>query len=147
MKRNNKKGFTIVELVIVIAVIAILSAVLIPTFGNVIENAQESAAQQEVKNIHTLYLADIDYANGGAAETVYIVHEGKTYSVAVDGKITSDATIPDEYRTEAIDNLPEGSSVYVKCTEHKADANDHCEYCEKIVGENHDAANCPDCTN
>ena len=35
MKRNNKKGFTIVELVIVIAVIAILSAVLIPSFGGV----------------------------------------------------------------------------------------------------------------
>ena len=35
MKRN-KKGFTIVELVIVIAVIAILAAVLIPTFSSLI---------------------------------------------------------------------------------------------------------------
>ncbi|MGM9683101.1 MAG: type IV pilin protein, partial [Eubacteriales bacterium] len=32
MKNTKKKGFTIVELVIVIAVIAILAAVLIPTF-------------------------------------------------------------------------------------------------------------------
>ena len=46
MKRNNKKGFTIVELVIVIAVIAILAAVLIPTFGGVIESAHKSAALQ-----------------------------------------------------------------------------------------------------
>ena len=46
MKRNNKKGFTITELVIVIAVIAILAAVLIPTFSNVISNAKQSAALQ-----------------------------------------------------------------------------------------------------
>ena len=50
MKRNNKKGFTIVELVIVIAVIAILSAVLIPTFGSVINDANAVAAKQEARN-------------------------------------------------------------------------------------------------
>lgn len=49
MKLNNKKGFTIVELVIVIAVIAILAGVLIPTFSTVIENANKSAALQEAK--------------------------------------------------------------------------------------------------
>ena len=42
-KRKNKKGFTIVELVIVIAVIAILAAVLIPTFSSLIKKANESA--------------------------------------------------------------------------------------------------------
>lgn len=36
MKKSKQKGFTLVELVIVIAVIAILSAVLIPTFSNVV---------------------------------------------------------------------------------------------------------------
>lgn len=35
-----KNGFTIVELVIVIAVIAILAAVLIPTFSNLVKKAQ-----------------------------------------------------------------------------------------------------------
>lgn len=34
-KTNTKKGFTIIELVIVIAVIGILAAVLIPTFSGV----------------------------------------------------------------------------------------------------------------
>lgn len=59
---NNKKGFTIVELVIVIAVIAILSAVLIPTFNNIIESANMSKATQEVKNsIKNFYNDNIDY--------------------------------------------------------------------------------------
>ena len=46
MKKLNNKGFTIVELVIVIAVIAILAAVLIPTFSGVVGKANESAALQ-----------------------------------------------------------------------------------------------------
>ena len=37
--KSNKKAFTIVELVIVIAIIAVLAAVLIPTFANVINKA------------------------------------------------------------------------------------------------------------
>ena len=57
MKRNNKKGFTITELVIVIAVIAILAAVLIPTFSNVISNAKQSAALQTCSNAMKDYSA------------------------------------------------------------------------------------------
>ena len=53
MKNNKKKGFTIVELVIVIAVIGILSAVLIPTFSNVTKNAKKAALDQELKGIVT----------------------------------------------------------------------------------------------
>ena len=48
---SNHKGFTIVELVIVIAVIGILAAVLIPTFNKIIEKADESKATQEVTNV------------------------------------------------------------------------------------------------
>ena len=48
MKRNNKKGFTIVELVIVIAVIAILAGVLIPTFSGIVKKAQVSSLEQEI---------------------------------------------------------------------------------------------------
>ena len=52
IKRNNKKGFTIVELVIVIAVIAILAAVLIPTFAGIIKKANLSADQQAVRQMN-----------------------------------------------------------------------------------------------
>ncbi len=57
MRNTKKKGFTIVELVIVIAVIAILAAVMIPTFGGVIESANESAATQAASNEWKNYCA------------------------------------------------------------------------------------------
>ena len=50
---KNRKGFTIVELVIVIAVIAILAAVLIPTFSGVIGKANESSALQTARSTLT----------------------------------------------------------------------------------------------
>ena len=58
MKNTKKRGFTIVELVIVIAVIAILASVLIPTFANVVAKAKESAAMQNASAAWTAYLAD-----------------------------------------------------------------------------------------
>ena len=50
----NNKGFTIVELVIVIAVIAVLAAVMIPTFSGIIEKANISSDIQLVRNINTI---------------------------------------------------------------------------------------------
>ena len=52
-KLNNKKGFTIVELVIVIAVIGILAGVLIPTFSGIVGNANQKAALSDVRAVLT----------------------------------------------------------------------------------------------
>lgn len=57
MKKMNKKGFTIVELVIVIAVIAILAAVLIPTFSGIIRKAKISNDTNLAKNWNTMLSA------------------------------------------------------------------------------------------
>ena len=44
---NNKKGFTLVELIVVIVIILILAAVLIPNVMRYIESARKSAFQSE----------------------------------------------------------------------------------------------------
>ena len=56
--KAKKKGFTIVELVVVIAVIAVLAAVLIPTFSNIIKKAQKSSDTQLVRNLNTALTVD-----------------------------------------------------------------------------------------
>ena len=55
--KTKRKGFTITELVIVIAVIAILAAVLIPTLTNVVANANQSAALQTCRTAFNDYQA------------------------------------------------------------------------------------------
>jgi len=63
MINSRKKGFTIVELVIVIAVIAILAAVLIPTFSNLVKKANVSSDTALVKNLNTALVSDINEHN------------------------------------------------------------------------------------
>lgn len=57
-KRDGKKGFTIVELVIVIAVVAVLAAVLIPTFISIVKKANTSSDIQLVKNLNIILASE-----------------------------------------------------------------------------------------
>ena len=85
MKKLNKKGFTIVELVIVIAVIAILASVMIPTFSGIIKKAQDSAAEQAATS---KFHAAIVYAENADCNGWYIVdEEAGYYFVIEDGKL------------------------------------------------------------
>ena len=47
----KNKAFTLVELVIVIAVIAVLSAILVPTFSNIISNSKKAKLDANLKTI------------------------------------------------------------------------------------------------
>ena len=74
-KNKKRKGFTIVELVIVIAVIGILSAVLIPTFAGLVQKSKDSALQQNLTNAYTNYVASVDAKTNEiySKEDVYFV--------------------------------------------------------------------------
>lgn len=66
--KKNKKGFTLVELIVVLVIIAILAAVLIPTMSGYIKRANKTAAQSAAKTLVTAYdAAMVDYigANPG----------------------------------------------------------------------------------
>ena len=90
MKKTNRKGFTIVELVIVIAVIAILAAVLIPTFAGVTKKANESKALQEAKNSYSEDLALLDGQAGNYMKDKYTT---PVYTVvATDATFNADET-------------------------------------------------------
>ena len=97
MKKLNKKGFTIVELVIVIAVIAILAGVLIPTFATVVDKANQSKAMQEAKNEYEAYLAE--YAKDLDGTQNLDVVSGKYYFEVRDGKFDATAKDATSYDT------------------------------------------------
>lgn len=61
MERRNRKGFTLIELMIVIAIIAILAAILVPNFMKARAQGQLTSCKSNVKNIGTaceLYSTD-----------------------------------------------------------------------------------------
>lgn len=66
------------ELVIVIAVIAVLAAVLIPTFANITERANTSADTQTVKNLNTILISEETLGNKPAtmAEALAVAESG-----------------------------------------------------------------------
>lgn len=80
MLKKLKKAFTITELVIVIAVIAILAAVLIPTFANVIESANQSAALQSCRNALSDYQGVLANKGDTTAAMENMVFESKGYA-------------------------------------------------------------------
>ena len=115
MKKSLKKGFTLVELVIVIAVIAILSAVLIPTFGNVIENSKTTSAYENARNAMTSYSVNNEGASIGDGWVVVFnstqayVEEGSTGANDTNKKISykdayvfqyKDGQLVKEYKAE-----------------------------------------------
>ena len=117
---KNKKGFTIVELVIVIAVIAILAAVLIPTFSGVIGKANISARTQEFTNALKVVLASNAETGGLAAGTIFISDDGY-YAIYNGNKLGEITLIADEAKGFALSALSEtakkvtytiGSEVY-----------------------------------
>ncbi len=53
--KKKKKGFTLIELVAVLAIIAILSTAFIPKFGKYITEAKKVAVLNEAKTVVTAY--------------------------------------------------------------------------------------------
>lgn len=117
MKKKLKKGFTLVELVIVIAVIAILSAVLIPTFGNVIQNAKDSAAFSTASNALTKYttsMAEAQQSTDLPSGYVLVYAKDQTFSSTYDilGSNTPEPEYVFRFENGALKDKNNSNSTY-----------------------------------
>ena len=125
MKKNNKKGFTLVELVIVIAVIAVLSAILVPTFGKVISDANENARREDARIAYQNFIIEHseDDANDVLANKAYILIDAEEKTQTVDGKkIAQLSSTKYVYKIEngALEEIS-GMSLSGLCSEIKAE--------------------------
>lgn len=98
--KKKKKGFTLIELIIVIAIIAILAAVAIPKFGQVRKNAN---VKSDVANAKTI-----------ANAVTSLIAENKLTVPTADAGLTIDSTTDatDSGKIEAyLQNVPTVKSV------------------------------------
>jgi prepilin-type N-terminal cleavage/methylation domain-containing protein len=84
---NDRDGFTIIELLIVVVIIGILAAIAIPKFANTKENAYVAAMKTDLRNLATAqegYLHDfLTYATqGDMAPPRYQASTGVTVTVS-----------------------------------------------------------------
>ncbi len=77
MKKNNKKGFTLAELLIVVAIIAVLVAIAIPIFNAQLEKSRDAVS---ISNLRAAYAE-------AAAE--YLTWNGGTYTQAPGSMVSS----------------------------------------------------------
>ena len=107
MKKRNQKGFTIMEMLIVVAIIAVLVAIAIPTFSSALTKSKEAA---DVANIRAAYAEMMmDYMMDGKQLTeAQIKDKIGTLNFSDTAHLTVSATTTTiTYKTEKLENSKE----------------------------------------
>jgi general secretion pathway protein G len=117
---KKQEGFTLVELMIVIIILAILTAIAVPSYMVLRNRARVAAAQSEMKNIATaleMFNADYDKYPVGAAEDMVGSLDGSDTTQNTDGNPYMDPVPADDpwgnaYEYESTD----GSTYTLTCS-------------------------------
>lgn len=94
MSQKNNKGFSLVELIVVVAIMAVLMGILVPTLVKNVEKSKkqkDASAIEEIRSTMVTTLADPTYSDIEAT----IVYDGTTIDVDTPKTITAVNPITD----------------------------------------------------
>lgn len=94
MSQKNNKGFSLVELIVVVAIMAVLMGILVPTLVKNVEKSKkqkDASAIEEIRSTMVTTLADPTYSDIEAT----IVYDGTTIDVDTPKTITAVKPITD----------------------------------------------------
>ncbi len=98
LRWNNKKGFTLVELVIVIAILGILAMYALPKYQGIIKEARSSEAQAQLGSVRS-------------ALGIYYAKNHGVYPAQLDGTIFADGSVPEVEVTNSSGTVVKSNAV------------------------------------
>src|SRR5688572_18429137 len=90
-KRRSQKGFTHIELLIVVAIIGIIAAILIPNLLDALQKAKQKATVGDIRNIGTAWMSWVtDQMSASAAGAAAQTFSWATFGTAITHTALSD---------------------------------------------------------
>lgn len=110
MKKTSKKGFTLMEMLIVIAIIAILIAIAIPVFTAQLNKASLATDQSNARSLKSMvvtnYMSYVDdpsnaksVVKGGTAGKFYLSADGNSIQTSTSGAMECKGNDTTNYQT------------------------------------------------
>lgn len=116
--RRSQRGFTLAELLIVIAVIGILTAIAIPVFSRQMEGARQAADEANLRQGISLAQAEYLSSSRGDSHKYFFDKDAQTQALQiatfeVDGEIYT-ASAPTANRIWGASQEHQGQTIYVQ---------------------------------